>query len=127
MCIFVDHKVLLIGPGVGSHARALNLPDLTTLDCKIPAFPGGKYYGYVGRSLSDGVLMCGGFTVSSVTSSCYLLTSSGYQELPGLSYERGFAASVVTPLGLWVTGKPGVIFYLLFHLCFRRIDWSLWP
>ena len=103
----------MIRPGAGSDGKSevLSLPDLTPLDCNIPVFPGEKYYGYVGRSTSDGVLMCGGWTNSGYTSSCYLLTSSGYQEMPGLIHKRFGAASVVTPLGLWVTGKSGVIFF----------------
>jgi len=101
-------QVLFIGPGRGSGgmSQVLSLPDLTPLDCNIPVFPGGRYYGYVGRSTSDGVLMCGG--INSVyggsNSSCYLLTSSGYQDMPALSKKRVGAASVVTSLGLWVTG-----------------------
>jgi len=118
-----DPKVLLIGPGHHSDgfSEVLSLPDLTPLDCYMPAFPGtgllgsphfldstgGRYHSYVGRTTSDGVLMCGGDTgsgYSHVTSSCHLLTSSGYQELPGLNTKRAKAASVVTQLGLWVTG-----------------------
>ena len=106
MCLVADPKVLLIGPGFGSDGKSevLSLPDLTPLDCNIPVFPGGEYLDYVGRSTSDGVLMCGGWTDSGPTSSCYLLTSSGYQDMPGLINKRSGAASVVTPLGLWVTG-----------------------
>jgi len=101
-----DPKVLLIGPGRYSAGKSevLSLPDLTPLDCNIPVFPGGEYYGYVGRSTSDGVLMCGGWTSRHPTSSCYLLTSSGYKTMAGLLKKRYLAASVVTPLGLWVTG-----------------------
>jgi len=104
-----DPKVLLIGPSSGSDGRSevLSLPDLTPLDCNVPVFPVGKYqdyYGYVGRVTSDGVLMCGGYTDYDYTSSCHLLTSSGYQDMPGLINKRSDAASVVTPLGLWVTG-----------------------
>jgi len=101
-----DPKVIFIGPGrrLDGKSEVLSLPDLTPLDCNIPVFPGGRYYGYVGRSTSDGVLMCGGWTNRGITSSCYLLTSSGYQDMPGLINERYYAASVVTPLGLWVTG-----------------------
>ena len=63
----------------------------------------------VGRYRVDyGVIMCGGYT-----SSCYLLTSSGYQDMPGLINKRNYASSVVTPLGLWVTGKSGVILLLI--------------
>jgi len=112
-----DPKVLLIGPGVSSDGRGvssggksevLSLPDLTPLDCNIPVFPGGDWSGYVGRSTSDGVLMCGGYVRryegGYFMSSCYLLTSSGYQDMPPLINLRGGAASLVTPLGLWVTG-----------------------
>jgi len=104
-----DPKVLLIGPSSGSVGRSevLSLPELRPLDCKIPVFPGGEYYGYVGRFTGDGVLMCGGRTDNSdngTHSSCYLLTSSGYQDMPGLINKRAMAASLVTPLGLWVTG-----------------------
>jgi len=101
-----DSKLLLIGPSSVSYGQSevLSLTDLTPLNCNIPVFPGWEYWGYVGRSTSDGVLMCGGRTSSGYTSSCYLLTSSGYQDMPGLSIRRNSAASVVTPLGLWVTG-----------------------
>jgi len=108
-----EPKVLLFGPGgnSGGKSEVLSLPDLTPLDCDIPVFPGedGEYYSYMGRSTSDGVLMCGGETKRNrdVTSSCYLLTSSGYKTMPGLIYRRSNAASVVTPLGLWVTGGEG--------------------
>ena len=102
MYLFVVLKVLLIGPGEYSDGKSevLSLPDLTPLDCNIPVFPGGYYNSYVGRSTSDGVLMCGGRTDGGYTSSCYLLTSSGYQDMPGLINKRIGAASVVTPLGL---------------------------
>jgi len=101
-----DPKVLLLGPGEYSAGKSevLSLPDLTPLDCNIPVFPGGEYYDYAGRSTSNGVLMCGGETNSGPTSSCYLLTSSGYKTMPGLLNDRSEAASVVSPLGLWVTG-----------------------
>jgi len=101
-----EHKILFIGPDGGYNGKSivLGLPDLTPLDCNIPVFPGGDYYKYVGRSTSDGVLMCGGMTNSGPTSSCYLLTSSGYKTMPGLKNRRIRAASVVTPSGLWVTG-----------------------
>jgi len=101
-------QALLIGPSYGSPGKSelLSLPDLRPLDCKIPVFPDGEYYGYVGRSTSEGVLMCGGFIQDrrEFTTSCYLLTSSGYQDMPGLIYETIGATSLVTPLGLWVTG-----------------------
>jgi len=99
-------QVILIGPGYGSDGKSevLSLPDLTPLDCNIPVFPDRQYRGYVGGYTSDGVLMCGGMTSSGYTSSCYLLTSSGYQDMPGLINKRYQAASVVTPSGLWVTG-----------------------
>jgi len=111
-----DPKVLFIGPGFYSSGKSevLSLPDLTPLDCKIPVFPGirgdvyADYYAYVGMSTSDGVLMCGGRSNRSIISSCYLLTSSGYQDMPGMMDNRDFAATVVTPLGLWVTGGYGV-------------------
>jgi len=101
-----DPKVLLIGPSLYSNGKSevLSLPDLTPLDCNIPVFPGGYYYKYVGRSTSEGVLMCGGATERGPTSSCYILTSRGYQDMPGLITWRYNAASEVTPLGLWVTG-----------------------
>jgi len=109
-----DPKVLLIGPGGdvdggrSVDGEVLSLPDLTPLDCNIPVFPGGDWGAYIGRSTSDGVLMCGGYVSigekGDFTSSCYLLTSSGYQDMPGLINKRAGAASVVTPLGLWVTG-----------------------
>jgi len=115
-----EHKVLLIGPGQYTYGKSvvLSLPDLTPLDCNIPVFPGGEYYGYVGRVTIDGVLMCGGEINNDYTSSCYLLTRSGYQNMPGLQYKRMSAASVLTPSGLWVTGKSAVIFGN--HLCCRR-------
>merc|ERR1719481_2071954 len=103
-------KVLLIGPGLSSHGESevLSLPDLTPLDCNIPVFPGEVYWGYVGRSTSDGVLMCGGSTYRDMRlSSCYLLTRSGYQDMQGLINKRCGAVSVLTPLGLWVTGGWG--------------------
>jgi len=107
-----EPKVLLFGAysEYQEKLEVLSLPDLTPLDCNIPAFPGlykvleSGWWGYVGRSTSDGVLMCGGQTNDGFSSSCYLLTRSGYQEMPGLMQERSDAASVVTPLGLWVTG-----------------------
>merc|ERR1712142_1292591 len=104
-----EHKVLFIGPswGLKGKSKVLSLPDLTPLDCNIPVFPGGEYRDYVGRSTSDGVLMCGGWIGEKnhhITSSCYLLTRSGYETMPGLQYKRRDATSVVTPLGLWVTG-----------------------
>merc|ERR1719193_2356247 len=102
----VEDNILLVGPDNNSDGKSevLSLPDLKPLDCNIPVFPGGEYYGYVGRSTSDGVLMCGGWTSRHPTSSCYLLTSSGYKTMAGLLKKRYLAASVVTPLGLWVTG-----------------------
>jgi len=110
----VDPKVLLIGPGGdvdggrSMDGEVLSLPDLTPLDCNIPVFPGGDWGAYIGRSTSDGVLMCGGYVSigekGDFSSSCYLLTSSGYQDMPVLINKRAGAASVVTPLGLWVTG-----------------------
>ena len=124
MCLIADPQALLIGPSYGSPGKSeiLSLPDLRPLDCNIPVFPGGEYYGYVGRSTSDGVLMCGGFIQDSgFTTSCYLLTSSGYQDMPGLIYKTIGATSVVTPLGLWVTGKPGVILFFGNYFYLRRI------
>ena len=111
---FTDPKVLLIGSNgyLEGKSEVLSLPDLTPLDCNIPVFPSGLYRGYAGRSTSDGILMCGGETdkfSTNITSSCYLLTSSGYQDMPGIINNRSGATSVVTPLGLWITGKPGVI------------------
>ena len=104
---FEDHKVLLIGPGLGSDGKSevRSLPDLTPLKCKVPIFPGEEYYGYVGRATSDGVHMCGG---SKITSSCYLLTNRGYQDIPGLLNKRHHAASILTPQGWWVTGIPPI-------------------
>jgi len=110
-----EPKVLLFGPSSSSHGKSqvLSLPDLTPLECNIPVLPGGgDYWGYVGRSTSDGVLMCGGKKNHDSTSSCYLLTRSGYKTMPGLQQERVSAASVVTPLGLWVTGGYGDYQYL---------------
>jgi len=102
-----EDYILLLGPDNDSDGKSevLSLPDLTPLNCNIPVFPGGYYQGYVGRSTSDGVLMCGGETKRyEETSSCYLLTSSGYKTMAGLLTKRSRAATVVTPLGLWVTG-----------------------
>ena len=111
LSVVADAQVLLIGlgdtSGVGSgRSEVWSLPELRPLDCNIPVFPGGRYKGYVGGSTSDGVLMCGGRSgySSSIISSCYLLSSTGYQDMPGLSSKRTDAASVMTPLGLWVTG-----------------------
>ena len=113
MCLVEGTQVLFIGPGRGSGGKSqvLSLPDLTPLNCKIPVFPGERYYGYVGRSTKDGVVMCGGVNsvYGGINSSCYLLTSSGYQDMPPLTIKRVGAASVVTSLGLWVTGKPGLV------------------
>jgi len=101
-----DPKVLLIGPDIRSDGKSevLSLPDLKPLDCNIPVFPGGEYDNYVGRATTDGVFMCGGRTKRVLTSSCYLLTRNGYQEMPGLIQNRFRASSVVIPSGLWVTG-----------------------
>ena len=123
MSLFVEPQVFLIGPGKhnGGKSIVLSLPDPEPVDCNIPVFPGGEYYGYVGRSTSDGVLMCGGYTENGTTSSCSLLTRSGYQEMPGLIDKRYHAASVVTPLGLWVTGKSGVISFIANYFHRRRI------
>merc|ERR1719376_1991079 len=80
-----DPQVLFLGPSKHSEGKSevLSLPDLKPLDCNIPVFPYGDYYGYVGTSTSDGVLMCGGWRSNvGYTSSCYLLTSSGYQDMP---------------------------------------------
>ena len=122
MCLVADPKVLLIGPSFRPYGKSdgksevLSLPDLTPLDCNIPVFPGADYQEYVGRSTSDGVLMCGGSTNNGYTSSCYILTRSGYKTMSGLQYKRGNAASVVTPLGLWVTGKSRTILSFGNHL-----------
>jgi len=102
-----DSEVLLIGPGLGSDGKSevRSLPDLSPLDCNLPVFPDGSYWGYVGRYTSGGVQMCGGQTSKEyVTSSCYLLTSSGYKPMQGLLNPRKGAASIETPLGWWVTG-----------------------
>jgi len=124
-----DPKVLLIGPGIysGGDLEVLSLPDLAPIGCNIPRFPSKDYYlllqdedafeklhdnsqfhgfcySYVGQSTSDGVLMCGGYWDGPRTSSCHLLTSSGYKAMSGLLNTRSGAASVVTPLGLWVIG-----------------------
>jgi len=101
-----EQKVLLIGPSSSSYGQSvvLSLADLTPLDCNIPVFPDEYYHSYVGRSTSDGVLMCGGNTRSGITSSCYLLTRSGYKNMTGLLEKRKFTKFVMTPLGLWVTG-----------------------
>ena len=106
MYSFSDTKLLLIGPGLESDGKSevLGLPDLTPLDCNLPSFPGKEYHSYVGRYTSDGVHMCGGQTSAGFTSSCYLLTSGGYKDMPGLLNKRWGASSVMTPLGWWVTG-----------------------
>jgi len=104
-----EPQVLVLGPGKhnGGKSEVLSLPDLEPVDCNIPVFPGGAYWGYVGRSTSDGVLMCGGRTETDQISSCHLLTSSGYQDRLGLINYRYLSASMVTPLGLWITGGWG--------------------
>jgi len=101
-----EPKVLLLGPGEETDGKSevLSLPDLRPLDCNIPVFPGGFYAFYVGRSTSDGVLMCGGETKNGWTSSCYLLNSGGYKCMKGLLKTRNAASSVETPLGLWISG-----------------------
>ena len=125
-----DSKIFLIGPGRGSNGKSevLSLPDLVPLDCNIPVFPeGGQYNAYVGRSTSDGVHMCGGRTSNNYynfMSSCYLLSASGYKEMPGPMKKRYNAASVVTPLGWWMTGIQAVSMYLvalLSTICSRWI------
>ena len=130
--LFLDY-ILLLGPDNNSDGKSevLSLPDLTPLDCNIPVFPGGDWSGYIGRSTSDGVLMCGGYVRryegGYFMSSCYLLTSSGYQDMPPLINLRGGAASLVTPLGLWVTGKPGVFFFFGNNFYLRRLCWRPGP
>jgi len=101
-----EPKVLLLGPGGNTDGKSevLSLPDLRPLDCNIPVFPGGFYAFYVGRSTSDGILMCGGETKNGWTSSCYLLNSGGYKSMKGLLETRNGASSVETPLGLWISG-----------------------
>ena len=107
---FVDSKLLLIGPGnkAGGRSEVLRQPDLTTLDCKLPVFPDKEYNSYVGRPTSDGVHLCGGETSAGFISSCYLLTASGYQDMPALLTKRWDAAAVMTSQGWWVTGIPSV-------------------
>jgi len=102
-----DPRVLLIGPpGYRPYGKSevLRLPDLTYLDCDLPVFPGGYYKDYVGRPTSDGIHMCGGYTSHHITSSCYLLTTRGYKDMPPLLTKRQHASSIETPLGWWVTG-----------------------
>jgi len=105
-----DPQVLLFGPGYSSHGKSevLSLPDLSPMNCSLPIYPDGRYHSYVGRSTSEGVLMCGGMTNSGITSSCYLMTSRGYKDMPGLINKRYNAASIVTPQGWWVTGGQGL-------------------
>ena len=114
MFVFTDSKALLIGPGYGSDGKSevLSLPDLTPINCTIPIIPernafGERMYdGYVGRYTSDGVHICGGEFNGVSNSSCYMVTKKGYKEMPGMLNKRYFSASVMTPLGWWVTGIP---------------------
>merc|ERR1712179_249180 len=51
--------------------------------------------------------MCGGlgfYDPDSITASCYLLTTRGYENMPRLLTNRRAASSVETPFGWWVTG-----------------------
>ena len=120
--LFSDSKALLIGPGFGYDEKynniapksvVLSLPDLTPLNCTIPSIPeravAGErtmYYGYVGRYTSEGLHLCGGRINGKESSSCYLLTSTGLKDMPGLLNKRDDAASIMTPQGWWVTGIP---------------------
>jgi len=115
-----DSKALLIGPGFGYDEKYNNippklvvrsLPDMTPLNCTIPIIPeraaAGKrtmYYGYVGRYTSEGLHLCGGRINGKESSSCYLLTTTGLKDMPGLLNKRDDAASIMTPQGWWVTG-----------------------
>jgi len=106
-----DTKVLWTGPGMksGGKSEVLTLPDLTPLDCNLPVFPEGDYESYTVRYTSEGIHMCGGvagdyYSGDGPSSSCYLLTTTGYQDMPGLLNKRSGAASVETTLGWWVTG-----------------------
>jgi len=106
-----DTKVLWAGPGreSGGKSEVLSLPDLTPLDCNLQAFPKGDYEGYTVRYTSEGIHMCGGMASDYLaSSSCYLLTTTGYQNMPGLLYKRFRPASVETTLGWWVTGGHGI-------------------
>jgi len=109
-----DPRLLLLGPGLysGGKSEVFSLPNLTPLDCNIPVFPKGEINGYVGSYSSAGVHMCGGYANNDLTSSssrgyissCYLLTSKGYKDMPGMLTKRHDAASALTPQGWWVTG-----------------------
>jgi len=101
-----EKEVLFIGPGKESYGKSevLSLPDLTPLDLNLPVFQDGENYGYVGRYTGDGLHMCGGVIYLYSTSSCYLLSARGYEDMPRMLNQRGSAASIETPLGWWVTG-----------------------
>ena len=119
-------KVLWTGPGrqaAQGESEVLSLPDLKPLDCDLPVFPDGDYEAYVARYTSDGVHMCGGITAdyyagNGPTTSCYLLTTTKYQDMPPLLNKRMGAASVETPLGWWVTGIHALIKCIIASLSF---------
>ena len=74
-----------------------------------PIWEYGYWDDYVGRSTSDGIHMCGGLTFhgpDTITASCYLLTTRGYENMPRPLTNRRGASSVGTPFGWWVTGTP---------------------
>ena len=105
--MFVDSKELLIGPGYGYDGQfSLSLQSvvLSLPDCSELFYDG--YYGYVGRYTSEGLHLCGGRINGKESSSCYLLTSTGLKDMPGLLSKRDDAASIMTPQGWWVTGIP---------------------
>jgi len=104
-----DSKALLIGSGTTygewwgyRSPYVLSLPDLTPLDCNLTFR--GDYWGYVGRYTSDGLHLCGGRTEWSWDNPCYLLTNSGFKEMPGLLHKRFRPGSVMTEKGWWITG-----------------------
>jgi len=118
-----DSKALLIGPGIGAwdfdthsssvfpNSVVLSLPDLKPLNCNIPIIPSPCemddcpwYMGYMGRYTNDGLHMCGGRINGEETSSCYLVTTEGLKDMPGLLKKRANSASIMTPHGWWVTG-----------------------
>ena len=105
--MFVDSKELLIGPGYGYDGQfSLSLQSvvLSLPDCSELFYDG--YYGYVGRYTSEGLHLCGGRINGKESSSCYLLTTTGLKDMPGLLNKRDDAASIMTPQGWWVTGIP---------------------
>jgi len=101
-------KTFLIGPGYSYDGQFSLSPKSVVLrltDCS-ELFDDG-YYGYVGRYTSDGIHMCGGMIDNREASFCYLVTTEGLKDMPGLLNKRTFSAAIMTPHGWWVTGGYG--------------------